>query len=205
MKRIFVNGAKGVAALQLSRDLDSQYKIAFVLAHKLREAMAPEQVERKPDGIVEIDGRLFRRLRAAGEPQRGPPRPPPNREPFGQAPVRGDHAPARRPLAPVRRSERDGAVPHVHDRVGTVATSLPTKAQRGMRFTWVGIRAASITASASWMGACVPIRRSHILAGSAAPALALTIISSACTSPPMPANCHGARIIVASAMAIRPL
>ena len=37
---IFVNGAKGIAALQLSRDLDCQYKTAFVLAHKLREAMA---------------------------------------------------------------------------------------------------------------------------------------------------------------------
>jgi hypothetical protein len=31
---IFVNGAKGHSALQLSRDLDCQYKTAFVLAHK---------------------------------------------------------------------------------------------------------------------------------------------------------------------------
>lgn len=31
---IFVNGAKGISALQLSRDLDVQYKTAFVLAHK---------------------------------------------------------------------------------------------------------------------------------------------------------------------------
>ena len=37
---IFVNGAKGVSALQVSRDLDVQYKTAFVLSHKLREAMA---------------------------------------------------------------------------------------------------------------------------------------------------------------------
>lgn len=29
---IFVNGAKGISALQLSRDLDVQYKTAFVLA-----------------------------------------------------------------------------------------------------------------------------------------------------------------------------
>ena len=36
------NGAKGYPALQLSRDLDVQYKTAFVLAHKLREAMAQE-------------------------------------------------------------------------------------------------------------------------------------------------------------------
>ena len=39
---IFVNGAKGHSALQLSRDLDCQYKTAFVLAHKLREAMAAD-------------------------------------------------------------------------------------------------------------------------------------------------------------------
>jgi transposase-like protein len=35
---IFVNGAKGISALQASRDLDCQYKTAFVLCHKLREA-----------------------------------------------------------------------------------------------------------------------------------------------------------------------
>ena len=39
---IFVNGAKGHSALQLSRDLDCQYKTAFVLAHKLREALGSE-------------------------------------------------------------------------------------------------------------------------------------------------------------------
>src|SRR5579862_4914986 len=42
---IFVNGAKGHSALQLSRDLDVQYKTAFVLAHKLREAMASEHAD----------------------------------------------------------------------------------------------------------------------------------------------------------------
>lgn len=56
---IFVNGAKGVAALQLSRDLNCQYKTAFVLSHKLREAMAREQIGRKLDGIVEMDGGYF--------------------------------------------------------------------------------------------------------------------------------------------------
>ena len=56
---IFVNGAKGVAALQLSRDLDCQYKTAFVLTHKLREAMAREQVGRELNGVVEIDGGYF--------------------------------------------------------------------------------------------------------------------------------------------------
>ena len=56
---IFVNGAKGVSALQVSRDLDCQYKTAFVLSHKLREAMAAEQATAKLDGIVEIDGAYF--------------------------------------------------------------------------------------------------------------------------------------------------
>ncbi len=56
---IFVNGAKGVAALQLSRDLDCQYKTAFVLTHKLREAMANEQSGVALNGIVEIDGAYF--------------------------------------------------------------------------------------------------------------------------------------------------
>ncbi len=40
---IFVNGAKGYAALQLSRDLDVQYKTAFVMSHKLREALPPSK------------------------------------------------------------------------------------------------------------------------------------------------------------------
>ena len=39
---IFINEVKGKSALALSRDLGCQYKTAFVLAHKLREAMASE-------------------------------------------------------------------------------------------------------------------------------------------------------------------
>jgi transposase-like protein len=57
---IFVNGAKGYPALQLSRDLDISYKSAFVLAHKLREAIAAEQETGEVlDGVVEIDGAYF--------------------------------------------------------------------------------------------------------------------------------------------------
>ena len=37
---IFTNGAKGYSAMQLSRDLGVQVKTAFVLLHKLREAIA---------------------------------------------------------------------------------------------------------------------------------------------------------------------
>lgn len=56
---IFVNGAKGVSALQMSRDLDCQYKTAFVLAHKLREAMALEDGGHTLSGTVEVDGAYF--------------------------------------------------------------------------------------------------------------------------------------------------
>ena len=53
---IFVNGAKGHSALQLSRDLDVQYRTAFVLAHKIRESMAAETANAVLSGTVEIDG-----------------------------------------------------------------------------------------------------------------------------------------------------
>ncbi len=57
---ITVNAGKGVSMIQLSRDLDCQYKTAFVLAHKLREAMASEvQTGEVLTGHVEVDGAYF--------------------------------------------------------------------------------------------------------------------------------------------------
>lgn len=56
---IFMNCAKGISALQLSRDLDVQYKTAFVLAHKLREAMASGNETLTLTGVVEVDGAYF--------------------------------------------------------------------------------------------------------------------------------------------------
>jgi transposase-like protein len=59
---IFCNEVKGKSALALSRDLDCQYKTAFVLAHKLREAMASELkgMQLGGDGeTAEIDGAYF--------------------------------------------------------------------------------------------------------------------------------------------------
>src|SRR6266699_52367 len=53
---IFTNGAKGHSALQLSRDLDCQYKTAFVLSHKLREALQAQDKHSQVSGHVEIDG-----------------------------------------------------------------------------------------------------------------------------------------------------
>jgi len=43
----------------LSRDLDVRYKTAFVLMHKLREAMAREPAEARLSGDVEIGGAYF--------------------------------------------------------------------------------------------------------------------------------------------------
>src|SRR5947209_20446396 len=56
---IFANGAKGHSALQLSRDLNCQYKTAFVLAHKLREALAAQSADATVSGEVAVDGAYF--------------------------------------------------------------------------------------------------------------------------------------------------
>ncbi len=52
---LYSNCAKGMSALQMSRDLDVQYKTAFVLCHKLRESLVDVHTE-KLTGTVEIDG-----------------------------------------------------------------------------------------------------------------------------------------------------
>lgn len=59
---IFVNEVKGKAALAFARDLGVQYKTAFVLTHKLREAMALEVKTLRVGGAehhVEVDGAYF--------------------------------------------------------------------------------------------------------------------------------------------------
>lgn len=59
---IFCNEVKGKSALALSRDLGTSYKSSFVLAHKMREAMAEEMKGRMIGGegkVAEIDGGYF--------------------------------------------------------------------------------------------------------------------------------------------------
>ena len=56
---IFVSAVKGISALQLGRDLDCQYKTAYVLAHKLREAIGVGQQTGELSGQVEVDGAYF--------------------------------------------------------------------------------------------------------------------------------------------------
>lgn len=119
---IFVNGAKGVAALQLSRDLACQYKTAFVLTHKLREAMAREQQGRTLGGIVEIDGGYFG----------GHVKPENRKEDRKDRRLKANTSGKRQCVVIMR--ERNGkslpfivknegdAVPYVRDHVGTLAT-----------------------------------------------------------------------------------
>lgn len=59
---IFVNECKGKSMLAMSRDLGLSYKSAFVLAHKMREAMSEEMKGRqigddRPE--AEVDGAYF--------------------------------------------------------------------------------------------------------------------------------------------------
>jgi transposase-like protein len=59
---IFCNEVKGKSMLAMSRDLGLSYKSAFVLAHKMREAMAAEMRGRTLGGegkIAEVDGAYF--------------------------------------------------------------------------------------------------------------------------------------------------
>jgi transposase-like protein len=59
---IFCNEVKGKSMLALSRDLGITYKAAFVLAHKLREAMAEEMRGRVVGGegkVAEVDTGYF--------------------------------------------------------------------------------------------------------------------------------------------------
>mgnify|MGYP001258158730 CR=1 FL=1 len=53
---IFTNAVKGISALQLSRDLDVQYKTAFVLAHKIRESLMEHRDVAPLSGEVHMDG-----------------------------------------------------------------------------------------------------------------------------------------------------
>jgi transposase-like protein len=59
---IFCNEVKGKSALAMSRDLGLSYKTAFVLLHKLREAMAAELKGRVVGGegkVAEVDSGYF--------------------------------------------------------------------------------------------------------------------------------------------------
>lgn len=53
---LIANAAKGMSALQLARTIGISYKTAFVLIHKLREAIRTETEGLTLSGTVEVDG-----------------------------------------------------------------------------------------------------------------------------------------------------
>lgn len=54
---LYVNAAKGISALQIARDLDVQYKTAFVLLHKIKEALVVHKSKSDTllSGVVHMD------------------------------------------------------------------------------------------------------------------------------------------------------
>jgi len=56
---LFVNAAKGISSLQLSRYVGVHGKTAFVLLHKLRSASTSNVATTQLSGAVEIDGGSF--------------------------------------------------------------------------------------------------------------------------------------------------
>jgi hypothetical protein len=56
---VFANSAMGHSALHLSRDPDLLYKTAFVLAHKIREALGTEMDDLTAGSKVHVDGAYF--------------------------------------------------------------------------------------------------------------------------------------------------
>jgi len=68
---IYTNAVKGLSALQLSRDLDVQYKTAFVLMHKLRQSLMDQRDETPLAGEVQGRRGLCRWLGTPRQPGRG--------------------------------------------------------------------------------------------------------------------------------------
>lgn len=56
---LFANGVLGVAACRLAREVNISYKSAFVLLHRIREAMGRDEPDAMLGGVVEIDGAIF--------------------------------------------------------------------------------------------------------------------------------------------------
>ena len=194
---IFVNGAKGVSALQLSRDLNVQYKTAFVLAHKLREAMAAEHKGKVLRGHVEIDGAYF-----GGHVK------PTNRKADRVDRRLAEHQTGKRRCVVVMRERgghtlpfvvitEDQAVPLVRPRSSMAAPSMPTKPPHGMHCTPSTTPGGSTTASPSTTKARTPTKPSRSSHAYAAPRSA-SITGSAPTCTPTRARWLGARITGAS-------
>ena len=87
---LFVNAVKGLPALQLSREVGCDYKVTFVLLHKLWECRQAEQARHLLGGAgteCETDTAYFGGY-GAGQSPGEPPRSAAGGEPERQAPVR---------------------------------------------------------------------------------------------------------------------
>lgn len=71
---LFISSANGSSALRIHRDLGVQAKTAFVLMHKLREAMQLIHVIPQLRGIIELDGGHFGGRPRSGRVRRKPTR-----------------------------------------------------------------------------------------------------------------------------------
>ena len=162
---IFVNGAKGVAALAAQprpgRAIQDRVRS---LAQAARSDGARASGPRPLNGIVEIDGAYFGGHVEAGKPQGRSQGPPPQSKPSpASASASLSCASATgRSLPFVVRNEGD-AVPdrsrprwHARDHLCRRRHGL------GCASRWLGYPAASITALRSWMRAFAPIRRRAI-------------------------------------------
>jgi transposase-like protein len=186
---IFVNGAKGISALQLSRDLDCQHKTAFVLSHKLREAMASDISGQKLDTEVEIDGAYFGgHIRPANhaEHQTG------KRRVVIALRQRGG-----RTLPFVGKSEAEGVGGLPRGSQRAPRSSMRTRQAIGMRCTARSKPTASTTRKPIPLLACPPIRWSPTSPGFAgwSPVSTTTFLRSTSTSTPI--TRLGLRIIAA--------
>jgi transposase-like protein len=56
---LFANGVKGLSAMNLARDMDGQHKAAFVVLHKVREAIEEIMDMTPVSGDVHVDGAYF--------------------------------------------------------------------------------------------------------------------------------------------------
>jgi transposase-like protein len=189
---IFVNGAKGVSALQLGRDLDVSYKTAFVLAHKLREAMSADQAKAVAS-VTSNRRRVLRWARQAGE-QEGRP----------QGSALGQHQTGKRKVVVVMRERGGRTLPFV---VRSEDEGVATVARRVAKGSTVYADEASHWDSLharfdakrinhgfafSDDGACTNQAESFF-AGSGGPSWASTTTSPAPTSSSTRARWRGAR------------
>jgi transposase-like protein len=192
---IFVNAVKGVSALQFGRDIDVSYKTAYVLAHKLREAMAADQATGVAKGVVEVDGAYFggyvkpanwkenRRDRRLAKNQSG------KRKVVVVMRERGG-----RTYPFVVKAEDEG-VATVAKRVAPGSTIHADEAAHWEPCTPGSRRGASTTASSTQTARRVPIRPSRSSPACAGPRSASTTTSAAPILSSTPGKWRGARTI----------